>query len=54
MLYALLGRGSAAVLRRLYDGCRKPIERPGELHLGEPSARRELILICSDAWLAAR
>lgn len=24
-----------------------------EAHLAEPSARREMILICSDAWLEA-
>jgi hypothetical protein len=25
-----------------------------ETHLDQPNARRELILICSEAWLAAR
>lgn len=25
-----------------------------EAHLAQPAARRELILVCSDAWLAAQ
>lgn len=25
-----------------------------EAHLGQPNARREMILLCSEAWLAAR
>ena len=43
-------RSVAEIIRRL------PAEdRPAvEAHLAAPSARRELILICSDAWLAAR
>jgi len=30
-------------------------DRPAvEAHLKEPNARRELILVCSDAWLATQ
>jgi hypothetical protein len=43
-------RSVAEVIRRLPDGDRAAVEA----HLDAPSARRELILICSDAWLAAR
>jgi hypothetical protein len=43
-------RSISEIIRRL------PAEDRGtvEAHLNEPGARRELILICSEAWLAAR
>jgi hypothetical protein len=43
-------RSVSEIIRRL------PAEdRPAvEAHLSAPSARRELILICSDAWLATQ
>ena len=40
----------AEIIRRLAEEDRAAVEA----HLDRPSARRELILICSDAWLAAR
>jgi len=42
-------RSVSEIIRRL------PVDdRPiVEAHLAQPAARRELILICSDAWLAA-
>ncbi len=43
-------RSVAEVLRRLSDEERTVVEA----HLGEHSARRELILICSEAWLSSR
>jgi hypothetical protein len=43
-------RSVAQILRQLTEGDRAAVEA----HLGIPAARRELILICSDAWLAAR
>jgi hypothetical protein len=43
-------RSVAEVLRRLPEQDRAAVEA----HLGAPTARRELILICSEAWLAAR
>ena len=43
-------RSVADVIRRLPEYDRAAVEA----HLVAPSARRELILICSDAWLAAR
>jgi len=43
-------RSVAEIIRRLPEGDRAAVEA----HLAQPSARRELILICSDAWLAAR
>lgn len=43
-------RSVAEIIRRLPEGDRPAVEA----HLKAPSARRELILICSDAWLAAR
>ena len=43
-------RSVAEILRRLSDEDRAAVE----VHLAAPSARRELILICSDAWLTAR
>jgi hypothetical protein len=42
-------RSVADVIRRLPEGDRAALQA----HLATPSARRELILICSDAWLAA-
>jgi hypothetical protein len=42
-------RSVADVIRRLPEGDRAALQA----HLAGPSARRELILICSDAWLAA-
>jgi len=42
-------RSVSEVIRRL-----PPEDRPAvEAHLAQPAARRELILICSNAWLAA-
>ena len=33
----------------------EPADRPDvEAHLAEPGARRELILVCSEAWLASQ
>ena len=43
-------RSVAEIIRRLADSDRAAVEA----HLAVPSARRELILICSDAWLEAR
>jgi hypothetical protein len=43
-------RSVADIIRRLSDQDRAAVEA----HLTAPSARRELILICSDAWLAAQ
>jgi hypothetical protein len=43
-------RSVAEVIRRLPREDREAVEA----HLDRPSARRELILICSDAWLEAR
>jgi hypothetical protein len=43
-------RSVAQILRRLPDEDRAAVEA----HLDAPSNRRELILICGDAWLAAR
>jgi hypothetical protein len=43
-------RSVSEVIRRLQPQDREAVE----IHLTEPNARRELILICSDAWLAAR
>jgi hypothetical protein len=40
----------AEIIRRLPERDRAAVEA----HLDAPSARRELILICSNAWLAAR
>lgn len=43
-------RSVSEIIRRL------PVEdRPAvEAHLTEPNARRQLILVCSDAWLATQ
>ena len=38
------------IIRRLPENDRESVEA----HLAKPNARRELILLCSDAWLAAR
>ena len=43
-------RSVAEVIRRLPEADREAVEE----HLSGPSARREMILVCSDAWLAAR
>jgi len=37
------------ILRRLPEQDRQSVET----HLNEPGARKELILLCSNAWLAA-
>lgn len=42
-------RSVSEIIRRLAPEDREAVER----HLTEHAARRELILICSDAWLAA-
>jgi hypothetical protein len=42
-------RSVSEIIRRLPVGDRPAIEA----HLAQQAARRELILICSDAWLAA-
>jgi len=43
-------RSVAEIIRRLSEQDRAAVE----VHLSAPSARRELILICSNAWLEAR
>ena len=43
-------RGISEIIRHLPAEDREAVEA----HLSEPGARRELILICSEAWLAAR
>ena len=43
-------RSVAEIIRRLSEQDRAAVEA----HLSAPSARRELILICSNAWLEAR
>lgn len=42
-------RSVSEIIRRLPPQDRDAVEA----HLTEPAARRELILLCSDAWLAA-
>lgn len=42
-------RSVSEIIRRLPLQDREAVEA----HLSEPNARRELILLCSDAWLAA-
>jgi len=42
-------RSVSEIIRRLPVDDRAVVEA----HLAQPAARRELILICSDAWLAA-
>jgi Arc/MetJ-type ribon-helix-helix transcriptional regulator len=43
-------RSVSEVIRRLPADDRPIVEA----HLAQPAARRELILICSDAWLSAQ
>jgi hypothetical protein len=43
-------RSISEIIRRLSAEDREAVEA----HLSEPGARRALILICSEAWLAAR
>lgn len=43
-------RSVAEVIRHLPTEDRADVEA----HLAKPQARRELILVCSEAWLAAR
>jgi hypothetical protein len=45
-----LCRSVSEIIRRLPAPDRPIVEA----HLAQPSARRELILVCSDAWLAAQ
>jgi hypothetical protein len=43
-------RSVAEIFRRL-----APEDRPAlEAHLAKPDARRQLILVCSEAWLATQ
>ncbi|WP_420137801.1 hypothetical protein [Sphingomonas sp.] len=42
-------RSVSEIVRRLSPDDRAAVEA----HLAQPSARRELILMCSDAWLAS-
>jgi hypothetical protein len=42
-------RSVSEIIRRLSVSDRAIVEA----HLAQPAARRELILICSDAWLSA-
>jgi hypothetical protein len=42
-------RSVSEIIRRLPPEDREAVEA----HLTEPNARRELILLCSNAWLAA-
>lgn len=42
-------RSVSEIIRRLPLDDRADVER----HLTEPNARRELILLCSNSWLAA-
>jgi hypothetical protein len=42
-------RSVSEIIRRLPPEDREAVEA----HLTEPNARRQLILICSEAWLAA-
>lgn len=42
-------RSVSEIIRRLPVDERTAVEA----HLAQPAARRELILICSDAWLSA-
>ena len=43
-------RSVSEIIRRLPAEDRRAVEA----HLLEPNARRELILLCSNAWLAAQ
>jgi len=42
-------RSISEIIRRLPEADRETVDA----HLSLPDARRQLILICSDAWLAA-
>lgn len=42
-------RSVSEIIRRLPNEDRQAVEA----HLAEPNARRQLILLCSEAWLAA-
>lgn len=42
-------RSVSEIIRRLPINDREAVEA----HLAEPNARRQLILLCSEAWLAA-
>ena len=44
-----LCRSVSEILRRLPKDDRAALEA----HLAQPTARRELILVCSDAWISA-
>jgi len=44
-----LYRSVSEIIRRLPADDRAIVEA----HLAQPAARRELILVCSDAWLSA-
>jgi hypothetical protein len=44
-----LYRSVSEIIRRLSPDDRAIVEA----HLAQPAARRELILVCSDAWLSA-
>jgi hypothetical protein len=43
-------RSVSEIIRRLPVDDREALEA----HLAQPDARRQLILLCSEAWLAAR
>lgn len=43
-------RSVSEIIRHLRAEDRSPVEA----HLKQPNARRELILVCSDAWLATQ
>jgi len=43
-------RSISEIIRRMPEDDREAVEA----YLGNHEARREMILICSDAWLAAR
>jgi len=43
-------RSVSEIIRHLPASARAEVEA----HLSQPAARRELILICSDAWLSAQ
>lgn len=43
-------RSVLEIIRHLPPADRSDVEA----HLGEPGARRELILVCSEAWLASQ
>jgi hypothetical protein len=45
-----LFRSVSEIIRRLPKDDRAIVEA----HLAQPAARRELILICSDAWISAK